>query len=56
MVAGADGITPRDLLPHAQGIVAILPPIFEELAERIEADRHGDSTPRCLRWRHRCDI
>ena len=42
-VAGANGVAPRDLLPHARGIVDILPPIFEELAERIEADRHDES-------------
>lgn len=44
MVARANGISPSDLLPHARGIVDILPPIFEEFAERIEADRHGDSS------------
>jgi 3-hydroxyisobutyrate dehydrogenase-like beta-hydroxyacid dehydrogenase len=43
-VARANGITPGELLPHARGIVDILPPIFEELAERIEADRHVDSS------------
>ena len=42
-VAGANGIAPSDLLPHARGIVDILPPIFDELAERIEADRHDQS-------------
>ena len=35
-VAGANGITPSELLPHARGIVDILPPIFDEFAERIE--------------------
>jgi 3-hydroxyisobutyrate dehydrogenase-like beta-hydroxyacid dehydrogenase len=44
VVARANGITPSELLPHARGIVDILPPIFEEFAERIEADRHGDSS------------
>ncbi|HEV7418982.1 MAG TPA: NAD(P)-binding domain-containing protein [Mycobacterium sp.] len=43
-VAGANGIGASDLLPHAQGIVAILPPIIAELAERAEADRHDDSS------------
>jgi 3-hydroxyisobutyrate dehydrogenase-like beta-hydroxyacid dehydrogenase len=43
-VAGANGITPRELLPHAQGIVTILSPIVDELAARIEDDRHGDVT------------
>lgn len=44
MVARAHGITPSQLLPHAQGIVEILPPIFDELAHRIEADRHDDTS------------
>jgi 3-hydroxyisobutyrate dehydrogenase-like beta-hydroxyacid dehydrogenase len=43
-VAGANGITPSELLPHARGIVDILPPIFDEFAERIEVDRHDDSS------------
>ncbi|MEV3905371.1 NAD(P)-binding domain-containing protein [Mycobacterium sp. NPDC050551] len=43
-VAGANGITPRELLPHAKGIVAILSPIVDELAGRVEDDRHGDVT------------
>jgi len=43
-VAGVQGITPGELLPHALGIVDILPPIFTELAERVDADRHGDSS------------
>jgi 3-hydroxyisobutyrate dehydrogenase-like beta-hydroxyacid dehydrogenase len=43
-VARANGITPRDLLPHVDGIVGILPPIFAEWAERLEADRHDDSS------------
>lgn len=42
--ARAQGITPTELLPHTLGIVAILPPILHELAERIESDRHGDSS------------
>jgi 3-hydroxyisobutyrate dehydrogenase-like beta-hydroxyacid dehydrogenase len=44
MVASANGITPNELLPHARGIVDILPPIFDEFAERIENDRHGDAS------------
>ena len=43
-MARANGILPSELLPHARGIVDILPPIFEEFAERLEADRHGDSS------------
>lgn len=43
-MARANGITASELLPHARGIVDILPPIFDEFAERIEADRHGDSS------------
>jgi hypothetical protein len=43
-VAGTNGISPGDLLPHARGIVDILPPIFDEIAERVEADRHDESS------------
>ena len=43
-VARAQGITPSALLPHAMGIVDILPSIFTELAERVDAGRHGDSS------------
>jgi 3-hydroxyisobutyrate dehydrogenase-like beta-hydroxyacid dehydrogenase len=43
-IARANGIAPGELLPHAHGIVEILPPIFAEWAERIEADRHADSS------------
>lgn len=43
-VAAANGIAPNELLPHALGIVDILAPIFTEIAERIEQDRHGDSS------------
>ncbi|MCX2180677.1 NAD(P)-binding domain-containing protein [Streptomyces sp. SKN60] len=35
-VAGAEGITPRELAPYAQGIGAILPPLFEELAGDVQ--------------------
>ncbi len=44
MVARTNGISPGELLPHARGIVEILPPIFAEFAERIENDRHDDSS------------
>jgi 3-hydroxyisobutyrate dehydrogenase-like beta-hydroxyacid dehydrogenase len=45
-VARANGIPPGELLPHAQGIIGILPPIADELLERIGADRHdGSSAP-----------
>ena len=43
-VAGANGITPGELLPHALGIVDILTPIFSEIAERVEAGRHGEAS------------
>jgi len=43
-IARAHGISPAELLPHAQGIVGILPPIVDELLERIDTDRHGDSS------------
>jgi hypothetical protein len=43
-LAQANGITPSELMPHARGIVEILAPIFDECAERIENDRHGDSS------------
>lgn len=42
--ARAQGITPGELLPHAMGIAAILPPVFSELAERIVVGRHDDSS------------
>jgi 3-hydroxyisobutyrate dehydrogenase-like beta-hydroxyacid dehydrogenase len=35
-VARAEGITARQLAPFAQGIGAILPPIFEETAEHVD--------------------
>ncbi|KLI05234.1 6-phosphogluconate dehydrogenase [Mycolicibacterium conceptionense] len=43
-MAGAHGIAPTELLPHANNVAAILPPIFGEIAERVEADRHGDAS------------
>ncbi|MFE6223062.1 NAD(P)-dependent oxidoreductase [Streptomyces sp. NPDC057854] len=35
-LADAEGITPRELAPFAQGIAQILPPLFEELAGDVE--------------------
>ncbi|MCT7661625.1 NAD(P)-dependent oxidoreductase [Mycobacterium deserti] len=43
-VAKANGIGPSELLPHALGIVGILSPILEEFVERVENNRHGDSS------------
>ena len=43
-VAKANGITPTELLPHALGIAGILTPIFTEIAERVEQDRHGEAS------------
>lgn len=43
-MAGANGIAPAELLPHANGIAAILSPIFGEIAERVEADRHDEAS------------
>ncbi|BBY19039.1 NAD(P)-dependent oxidoreductase [Mycolicibacterium litorale] len=43
-VARANGISPDELLPHAQGIVGILPPIVDDLLGRLAADRHDEST------------
>lgn len=42
--ARAHDITPSELLPHALGIAGILSPVFTEIAERIEADRHDDAS------------
>ncbi|MGV9798490.1 NAD(P)-dependent oxidoreductase [Mycobacterium sp. NPDC003449] len=42
-VAGANGISAAELLPHAGGIASILAPIFDEIATRVEAARHGDA-------------
>ncbi|MFB1294285.1 NAD(P)-dependent oxidoreductase [Mycobacterium sp. pW049] len=43
-IARAQGITPGQLLRHALGIAAILPPIFTEITERVEADRHDEAS------------
>jgi 3-hydroxyisobutyrate dehydrogenase-like beta-hydroxyacid dehydrogenase len=38
-VARAEGITARELAPFAQGIGAILPPIFAETADEVDSGR-----------------
>lgn len=43
-VAASQGVTPAELQPHAQGIVAILPAIVDELINRTATGRHGDSS------------
>lgn len=43
-LARANGISPDELLPHAQGIVGILPLIVGDLLGRVAADRHDDTT------------
>lgn len=43
-VAKVNGITPSELLPHALGIVDILTPIFGEIAERVEHERHHEAS------------
>ncbi|MET9676329.1 NAD(P)-binding domain-containing protein [Streptomyces sp. NPDC006482] len=45
-VAGAEGISPTELAPFAQGIGAILPPLFQELAEDVESGGYsGEGNP-----------
>ncbi|MFE9021952.1 NAD(P)-dependent oxidoreductase [Streptomyces sp. NPDC007808] len=45
-VAGAEGITARELTPFAQGIAAILPPLFEEFAGDVDdATYSGELNP-----------
>ncbi|MFE4588272.1 NAD(P)-dependent oxidoreductase [Streptomyces laurentii] len=45
-LAGAEGVTPRELVPFAQGIGAILPPLFEEFAEDAESGGYsGEGNP-----------
>ncbi|MFG2023499.1 NAD(P)-dependent oxidoreductase [Streptomyces sp. NPDC048825] len=45
-VARAEGVTARQLAPFAKGIGAILPPIFEELAEDVDNGRFsGEGNP-----------
>lgn len=45
-VAQAEGVTPRELAPFAQGIGAILPPLFEQYAQALEdGDFSGEDNP-----------
>ncbi|TXS52404.1 NAD(P)-dependent oxidoreductase [Streptomyces sp. t39] len=45
-VAGAEGITARELAPFAQGIGAILPPVFAETAEDADSGTYsGEGNP-----------
>jgi 3-hydroxyisobutyrate dehydrogenase-like beta-hydroxyacid dehydrogenase len=43
-LAGNAGIEPGDFLPHALGIVDVLPAIFTDAAERVAAGRHDAAT------------
>ncbi|MEU7512656.1 NAD(P)-binding domain-containing protein [Streptomyces sp. NPDC042898] len=45
-LAGAEGISPGELAPFAQGIGAILPPLFQGLAEDLESGAYsGEGNP-----------
>ncbi|MEW2448794.1 NAD(P)-binding domain-containing protein [Streptomyces parvulus] len=45
-LAGAEGVGPSELLPFAQGIGAILPPLFAESARELEAGTFpGEGNP-----------
>ncbi|UUU21656.1 NAD(P)-dependent oxidoreductase [Streptomyces sp. DSM 40750] len=45
-LARAEGVTARELTPFAQGIAAILPPLFEAGAEETDSGRHsGEGNP-----------
>ncbi|WP_405870569.1 NAD(P)-binding domain-containing protein [Streptomyces zaomyceticus] len=45
-VARAEGISPTELAPFAAGIGAILPPLFQELAEDVESGSYsGEANP-----------
>ncbi|ARF58443.1 NAD(P)-dependent oxidoreductase [Streptomyces gilvosporeus] len=45
-VARAEGITARELAPFAQGIGAILPPLFEQTAEDVDGESFsGEGNP-----------
>ncbi|MEU8301778.1 NAD(P)-binding domain-containing protein [Micromonospora sp. NPDC048909] len=45
-VARAEGVTARELAPFAKGIGAIIPPLFEELAEDVESGSFsGEDNP-----------
>lgn len=43
-LALAEGISPMAFVPFAHGFREILPAIFDNLAERVEQDRHDDPT------------
>ncbi|MFM9699466.1 NAD(P)-dependent oxidoreductase [Streptomyces europaeiscabiei] len=45
-LARAEGVGARELTPFAQGIAAILPPLFEAGAEEVDSGRHsGEGNP-----------
>ncbi|MFB7588637.1 NAD(P)-dependent oxidoreductase [Streptomyces sp. NPDC056169] len=45
-LARAEGVSPSELAPFAQGIGAILPPLFQELAEDLESGAYsGEGNP-----------
>lgn len=45
-LARAEGVSARELTPFAQGIAAILPPLFEEGAQEADSGRHsGEGNP-----------
>ncbi|WP_371580653.1 NAD(P)-dependent oxidoreductase [Streptomyces sp. NBC_01314] len=45
-LARAEGVSARELTPFAQGIAAILPPLFEAGAEEVDSGRHsGEGNP-----------
>ncbi|QYX80479.1 NAD(P)-dependent oxidoreductase [Streptomyces akebiae] len=45
-LARAEGVSARELTPFAQGIAAILPPLFEEGAKEVDSGRHsGEGNP-----------
>ncbi|WP_268268917.1 NAD(P)-dependent oxidoreductase [Streptomyces sp. MNU76] len=45
-LARAEGVSARELTPFAQGIAAILPPLFEESAQEVDSGRHsGEGNP-----------
>jgi 3-hydroxyisobutyrate dehydrogenase-like beta-hydroxyacid dehydrogenase len=45
-VARAEGVTARELAPFAKGIGAIMPPIFEQLAEEVDSGSFsGEDNP-----------
>jgi hypothetical protein len=45
-VARAEGVSARELAPFAQGIAAILPPLFEEFADDVDSGTYsGELNP-----------